>query len=77
MIIRQTSFPHIAILGIVPRTGKFRDISQDSEARTIPVYISSFFGSRLGQISFLPKKGIIIIRIEEALYFANVGQIRV
>ncbi|KAL6063515.1 putative sulfate transporter [Balamuthia mandrillaris] len=56
LIIRHTSLPHIAILGLEPKSNKFKDISRWSDARTIP--------------------GIVVIRIEEALYFANIGQIK-
>jgi high affinity sulfate transporter 1 len=56
LIIQHTAFPHIALLGRIPGTSKYRDIALFKEATTIP--------------------GVIIMRVDEGLYFANVGQIK-
>jgi high affinity sulfate transporter 1 len=56
IIVKNSAFPHIALLGRIPNTETYRDIAFHSEALTIP--------------------GIIIMRIDEALYFANIGQIK-
>lgn len=56
LIIQHTAFPHIALLGRLPDTNKYRDIALFKEATTIP--------------------GVIIMRVDEGLYFANVGQIK-
>jgi MFS superfamily sulfate permease-like transporter len=37
LIIQHTAFPHIALLGRVPGTDKYRDIALFKEATTIPV----------------------------------------
>lgn len=37
LIIQHTAFPHIALLGRVPGTNKYRDIALFKEATTIPV----------------------------------------
>jgi len=55
-VIKKTSLPHIAILGCVTDTGKYKDISLFRNATPVP--------------------GVILVRIEESLYFANIGKIR-
>jgi MFS superfamily sulfate permease-like transporter len=37
LIIQHTAFPHIALLGRLPDTNKYRDIALFKEATTIPV----------------------------------------
>jgi len=56
LVVKKTTVPHALVLGIVPDTEKFKDISTFPEAKTIP--------------------GVIIVRIEESLTFANIGQIK-
>lgn len=55
-IIKKTSLPHLAILGKMPNTNKFKDISQFTQAK--------------------PIEGVLLLRIEESLYFANIGKIK-
>ncbi|KAL6051590.1 Sulfate transporter [Balamuthia mandrillaris] len=54
-IIKKTSLPNIAILGRIPGTNKYKDISEFDDAKPIP--------------------GVLMVRIEESLYFANIGKI--
>jgi MFS superfamily sulfate permease-like transporter len=55
LIIKQTTFPNINVLGQIDGTQDFREVTKNA-AKTIP--------------------GILIVRIEEPLYFANVAQIK-
>jgi MFS superfamily sulfate permease-like transporter len=55
LIIKHTTFPNVNVLGNVPGTTQFKEVSKASSS-TLP--------------------GILIVRIEEPLYFANVAQIK-
>lgn len=54
-IIKHTTYPHITILGNVPETDKYKDVTQH-ETTIFP--------------------DILIVRIEDPLYFANVEQVK-
>lgn len=55
LIIKHTTFPNVNILGNVPGTTQYKEMTKSNSAH-------------------LP--GILIVRIEEPLYFANVAQIK-
>jgi len=55
MVLKHTTFPHIAVLG-KNVDGQFVDIYIDRNANIVP--------------------GIVIVRIDESLYFANMEQIK-
>lgn len=55
LIIKKSSYPNITILGNVPGTSEYFEISR-VDSKSLP--------------------GILIVRIEEALYFANIKQIK-
>lgn len=54
-IIKHTTYPHISILGRIPETDKYKDVTQ-YETEVFP--------------------DILIVRIEDPLYFANVEQVK-
>jgi len=51
LVIKHSSLPHLAILGRVPNSTKYKDVSQFTNAKLMP--------------------GILIVRIEESLYFCK------
>ena len=53
LVLYQSAYPHIAILGRIPETNIFRNVNRFPEART--------------------EDGILILRVDSALYFANAG----
>lgn len=81
LVIRHTSFPHVAVLGQQTSSGK----SASSNAHTIKYKeimvfkdLNLFKSKHLWftSSSAISKKGILVIRIEESLYFANAQQTR-
>jgi MFS superfamily sulfate permease-like transporter len=56
MVLKHTTVPQLSILGRIPGTNKFKDISLFPGAVT--------------------QDGQLIIRIEESLFFANIGQVK-
>lgn len=54
-IIKHTTYPHISILGNIPGTTKYKDVTQ-YETNVYP--------------------GILIVKIEDPLYFANISQVK-
>ena len=51
LVLYQSAYPHIAILGRIPDTNVYRNINRFPEAKT--------------------EEGILILRVDAALYFAN------
>ncbi|GAM21169.1 hypothetical protein SAMD00019534_043440, partial [Acytostelium subglobosum LB1] len=57
LVLRHSSSPHVySVLGRVPGTNRFKDVSKFPEAE--------------------PIEGILLIRIDEVLYFANISQFK-
>lgn len=54
-IIKHTTYPHITILGNIPNTDKYKDVTQH-ETTIFP--------------------DILIVRVEDPLYFANIEQVK-
>jgi MFS superfamily sulfate permease-like transporter len=78
LIIQHTAFPHIALLGRLPDTNKYRDIALFKEATTIPVRSphTTHTTRQYRLFKCVGAQGVIIMRVDEGLYFANVGQIK-
>jgi len=55
MVLKHTTFPHIAILGR-NQTGEYVDVLYEKDAQPIP--------------------GVVVVRIDEGLYFANIEQVK-
>jgi len=56
LVIKHTTMPKFSLLGKMPESDRYKDISMFPEAELVP--------------------GMLVIRIEESLYFANMGQIK-
>ncbi|GAM17493.1 hypothetical protein SAMD00019534_006680 [Acytostelium subglobosum LB1] len=57
LVLRHSSSPHVySVMGRVPGTNRFKDVSKFPEAE--------------------PIEGILLIRIDEVLYFANISQFK-
>ncbi|EFA76110.1 Sulfate transporter [Heterostelium album PN500] len=57
LVLKHSSSPHVySVLGRVPGTNRFKDVSKFPEAE--------------------PIEGILLIRIDEVLYFANISQFK-
>lgn len=56
IVIKHTSVPRVKVLGRIPNTEKYKDVTQYEDAERI--------------------KGILLLRIEESLYFANMNMLK-
>jgi SulP family sulfate permease len=56
VVLRQTTRPHIAVLGRIPGTSQFRNVDRSPDAETTD--------------------GVVVLRIDAPLYFANVDYVR-
>ncbi|EGG21441.1 Sulfate transporter [Cavenderia fasciculata] len=57
LVLKHSSSPHVySVLGRVPGTNRFKDVSKFPEAE--------------------PIEGILLVRVDEVLYFANIGQFK-
>jgi len=71
MVVRQTSAPHVAIMKQSTDTKKFEDVAV---IRDINLFHERHYWFTLSQFS--SDKGVLMVRIEESLYFANIGQLK-